>query len=179
MFDMVVSGPIAQRAISDAEEIIGVSEIYWSRTGEYTEAYLASTRAQPGDSWSAAFVSFRLQCAAQELKLRWPASFPISGYAPDYKAWALSNGLWICIDEFWRVQRGDLCCFWFAALERIAHVGIVSQIIDNEDRWFDSIEGNTSPDSAEVFSQDGEGVYCKQRRATMLGERGGFVRLPF
>src|ERR1051325_1359139 len=128
---LVEPGPIALRAVADAEANVGVHEIGGENHGKFVEIYLASVGLGPGAPWCAAFVNYRLQQAAKELGMHLPADFPRSGYCPDYQDWAKKHGVWIPVDTARSLgsipERGDLCLFYFAAKRRVAHIGMVAQ----------------------------------------------------
>lgn len=173
-------GPIAVRAAADAElpANLTVREEGGENRGKYVEIYLAAVGLGPGAPWCGAFVRFRLEKAAGALGRTIPDDFPDSGWTPDYAAWGKKKGLWIPAHEAHRALRGDLACFYFAAKQRIAHIGIVVSALSGN--RFITVEGNTGPSGAAgVVEREGDGVYRKSRRTGDLGVYGGFVRLPF
>lgn len=173
-------GPIALRAVADAEANVGVTEEGGENRGKWVETYLASVGLTAGAPWCAAFVYFRLQKAATTLAQPLPADFPRSGYCPDFKAWGIKHGVWVPATNAKAnpalIKRGDLLLFYFASKQRVAHIGIVSSV--RTDGVF-SVEGNTGPESGEVVNREGDGVYKKDRGFGELGYYGGFVRLSF
>lgn len=179
-------GPIAQRAAAQALANIGVQERGGENRGKFVEVYQQSAGISPGDPWCAAFIYYRLKSASDQLGKRLPDGFPREGankgYTPDYKNWALKNGLHIPASKAARdpklVQVGDLALFYFPRKGRIAHIGIVV------DKFADgmgvvTVEGNTGPDAGDEVNRDGDGVFKKRRKYTQLGSAGGFVRLPW
>lgn len=168
-------GPIAVRAAADAEANIGVTEQGDNNRGKWVETYLAAVHAEPGDPWCAAFVVYRLVTAAHELNSTIQDDFPRSAWTPDLIEWGKHNGLFIPAHDWALSQRGDIAGYYFPAKGRIAHVGLVTHGSANP---FTDVEGNTSKPGGGV-ARDGDGVWEKQRTAAMLGELGGFVRLPF
>lgn len=174
---LALPGPIAQRAAKEALENVGVVEVGGENRGKFVETYLKFVGASPGDPWCAAFVAFRVFNAAQDLGLAVPKGFPKSAWTPDYKSWAIKNGLWIPVDSDERVLPGDLACFYFAAKQRIAHIGTVVE--RKTTGGVLTVEGNTGPESGEVVNREGDGVYRKDRDWREFGSGGGFVRLPF
>lgn len=170
-------GPIAIRAAREAVDNIGVVEVGGENRGKAVETYLRFVDASPGDPWCAAFAAYRVFNAAADLGKTVPSGFPKSAWTPDYKAWAISNGLWIPVDSDERVLPGDLACFYFPTKQRIAHIGIVVERKTTGGVW--TVEGNTGPESGEVVNREGDGVYRKDRNWSELGSKGGFVRLPF
>jgi len=145
-----------------------------------------------GAPWCAAFVRYCAGKAATFLKaagedVSIPAAFPVSGYCPDYEAWARERGLWITVEQaqffttdqksdqgFGRPQRGDLVLFYFSAKGRVAHIGVVIGVFEG---GVLTVEGNTSGGSG--VNREGDGVYRRRRKWAELGAKGGFVRLPF
>ena len=175
---MVAPGRVALKAVEGALANVGVTEQGGENRGKWVETYLQSVDAAPGNPWCAAFVSFRLQKAADELGLSLPSDFPRSAWTPDYKAWGIKHGLWIPVDSDETVLPGDLACFYFSAKQRIAHIGIVVARKPGGGGVF-TIEGNTGPEHGEVVNRDGDGVYKKDRDWAEFGSGGGFVRLPW
>lgn len=181
---MNLPGPIAKRAVQDALANVGVHEQGGNNQGQYVEVYQRSVGLKPGDPWCAAFASYRIRTAAVELQLTTtvPKNFPASGYCPDYKEWAINNGVWIPCNVTLHMQDivnlGDLCLFYFPAKQRVAHIGFV---VDVNDWGCHTVEGNTGPEAGEeVVNREGDGVYKKTRNWEEFGGlRGGFVRLPF
>jgi hypothetical protein len=141
--------------------------------------YQKAVGIPPGSPWCAAFIRFRLEAADGKLAPNdLPADFPDSGWCPDYSAWGRKKGLLtpasIARESPSRVAVGDLALFWFAALGRHAHIGIVVEVRP----WgVYTVEGNTSPESG--VERDGDGVFRKERRWSEFGANGAFVRLPF
>ena len=172
------AGPIAKRAAADALANVGVTEQGGNNKGKYVEVYLDAVNLDPGDPWCAAFVRYRFEQAAKALGLPLPASFPDSGYCPDYRAWGVGRGFWIPISsEAGRSpQVGDLALFYFASKNRVAHIGIVIEV-HPWGVW--TVEGNTGPEAGDGVNRDGDGVYKKRRDWSELGTMGGFVRCPF
>lgn len=170
-------GTIGRAAANGALANVGVTEEGENR-GQWVETYQRAVGIPPGSPWCAAFVRFRFEKAAEKLDLDLPAAFPDSGWVPSYEAWARRSGLWIHPRDADNVQKGDLACFWFAAKDRCAHIGIVVTPPD-EDGVFETVEGNTGPDRGTQVARDGDGVYLKRRTIGHLGARGGFIRIPF
>lgn len=175
-----LAGTIAQRAASDAEANVGVTEQGGENAGKYVETYLHAVGLRRGDPWCAAFVRYRFEQAAHALGQSLPAGFPDSGYCPDYQHWAKERHLWIPVADAKSgaapVQRGDLCLFHFAAKNRVAHIGIV---VGTMAGGVVNIEGNTAAETGTTVNRDGDGVYLKHRKWSTLGTGGGFARCPF
>lgn len=170
-------GPIALRAAKDALANVGVTEEGGENRGKYVEIYLASVGLGPGNPWCAAFVFYRLQQAAKAVGAVMSPKPPKSGYCPDWKSWAKSNGLWIPVDSDIKVLPGDVALFYFASKERVAHAGIVVE--RKASGGVLTVEGNTGPEKGGEVNRDGDGVYKKDRDWHEFGAYGGFVRLPF
>jgi hypothetical protein len=174
----VSNRPIALNAAAQSLANIGVVEEGENR-GRWVETYQAAVGIPPGSPWCAAFVRFRLERAAAGLGTQIPPGFPDSGWTPDYANWAKANGFWIPVAtaEAGTVSPriGDLACFYFAAKQRIAHIGIV---VESAKPWgVVTVEGNTGPDSEDGVNREGDGVYKKTRTWSELGKLGGFVRI--
>jgi hypothetical protein len=172
--------PIALDAAAGALANVGVVEVGENR-GKWVEMYQAAVGIPPGSPWCAAFVRFRFEKSAEKLDKELPEGFPDSGWVPSYEAWAKREGLWIPVATARQsptvARPGDLCCFWFAASNRCAHIGIVVEA--GTESGFVSVEGNTGPDKGSGVERDGDGVYRKRRRWSALGIRGGIIRLNF
>lgn len=173
-------GYIARAAAQGAIDNIGVEEEGENR-GKWIETYQRSTGNSPGEPWCASFVYYRLITAQAKIGLDWvklPKDFVRSGYTPDWKNWAVKNGLWIPVANAQGVvERGDLVCFYSSKKKRIFHIGIV---ISAWDWGVRSVEGNTSPGRPETgVNADGDGVYLKKRNWSELGRWGGFIRIPY
>lgn len=172
-------GAIALKAALRAEENVGVREV-GRNGGTFVDAYLASIGLPgSGEPWCMAFVYYRLwDAAGRPADFSLPMAFPRTGSTSVAARWAKQNHLWIpaALAEAGaeHVQRGDLCFFWFSALRRIAHVGIVTACMEG---GVETVEGNTSP-GANV-QREGDGVYRRRRTWSVLGRRGGFARIPF
>jgi len=175
---METKRPIATNAAAQALTNVGVVEEGENR-GRWVETYQAAVGIPPGSPWCAAFVRFRLERAAAMLGTQIPPGFPDSGWTPDYSNWAKSNGYWVPVAtaEAGTIlpRIGDLACFYFAAKQRIAHIGIV---VEYAKLWgVVTVEGNTGPDIDAGVNRDGDGVYRKVRTWSELGAGGGFVRI--
>ena len=175
--------PIALRAAKEAVDNIGVQETGNNR-GPAIEIYQASTTppVPPGSPWCAAFVVYRLRNAAHDLALEIPADWPRSAYCPDHGNWARRTKNWVSVKDAeadpTKVRIGDLVCFWFAPLNRLAHIGIVTGVFP----WgVKTVEGNTSPEmeDEDKVEREGDGVYRKARAWRELGSNGGFVSIDW
>jgi len=172
-------GAIARNAALRAEENVGVREV-GHNGGVFVDTYLASVGLEgSGEPWCMAFVYYRLwDAAGRPADFSLPMGFPRTGSTVVAVRWAREHGLWIPValaqSGVEPVQRGDLCFFWFAALRRIGHVGIV---IAAGAEGVETVEGNTSPGAG--VRREGDGVYRRRRLWHTLGWRGGFARIPF
>lgn len=175
--------PIALGALAGARANVGVQEV-GENGGPAVTAYLASCvpPLEAGAPWCAAFVRFRMKKTATDLGITYDKTFPRSAYTPDWHRWARQNNKWIGrpFDEEKRalIRPGDLALFYFPALGRIAHIGIIEQIFS----WgIVTIEGNTSPEpeDEDEVERDGDGVYRKRRMWSELGQYGGILMVDF
>ena len=177
-----MSRPIALRAAKEALDNIGVLEVGNNR-GKAVETYQAACipAIPPGSPWCAAFVVYRLRNAAHDLALEIPADWPRSGYCPDHGNWGRRTKNWIsqqdASKDFSKVRIGDLALFWFAPLNRLAHIGIVTGVFP----WgVYTVEGNTSPEPDEDEPErEGDGVFRKVRTWREPGAKGGFVGIDW
>jgi hypothetical protein len=167
---------IALRAIADAERNVGVHEVGGNNHGPAVEIYQHSVGIPPGQPWCAALVWYRLATAALWTDRTLPSWIPRSGYTPTWANAARANGHWLPVATARggskRPRRGDLVCFYFASLGRIAHIGIVAEVRAD---GVVTVEGNTSPDGG--VDRDGGGIYRKMRTWSELGKYGGFILL--
>ena len=173
-------GPVALRAVSDAEKNVGVTEDGppYLNSGTSVNLYLNAVGLGPGYAWCAAFVEYREMAAAHALGVSLPPDFPRGTFAAaagDWAQWAKEHRHWFSdINE--NPKRGDLVCFDIASEGGIHHIGIVA--CDGDDTGFCSIEGNTRADDSDPV-RDG---YCVARRTRTygnIGPGGGFIRLPW
>jgi len=180
---ITMNRPIALRAAKEALDNIGVQEV-GNNAGKAVETYQKACipPVPPGSPWCAAFVVYRLRNAGHDLALEIPADFPRSAYCPDFGTWARRTKNWLPASEakadYTKVRIGDLCCFWFAPLNRLAHIGIVTGVFP----WgVYTVEGNTSPEAEyeDRVERDGDGVFRKVRAWHELGANGGFVAVDF
>lgn len=157
-------GPIALRAVTDAEANVGVAEIPpGSNFGKYVQIYLASVGLSKPAPWCAAFVSYRLMESGRELKTPWVHH--TGAYVPNWVNWAKANNLWVEMGSGIQVERGDLVCYYEALRGECHHIGFV------RDLWsdgIDTVEGNT-----------GNKVGQHHRTWSELPAGSGFIRLPW
>jgi hypothetical protein len=175
--------PIAIRAVENARLNLGVQE-EGNNGGKAVESYLASCipPLPAGNPWCVAVVRFRLKQAATQLGLTYDETMPRTAYTPDYVRWAKASGNWITMTEAknmpFRLREGDLACFWFPALNRHAHMGVIDRV-RTDNTGVLTIEGNTCPENFYGDERDGDGYYPKIRDWSEFGARGGFIRLNF
>ena len=175
--------PIALRAAKEAVDNVGVQEV-GNNAGKAVETYQQACipPIPVGSPWCAAFVVYRLRNAAHDLSLDIPADYPRSGYVPDHGNWARKAKKWLPVNDahvdYSKVRIGDLACFWFAPLTRLAHIGIVTGVFS----WgVYTVEGNTSPEAEDEdkVEREGDGVFRKVRTWHELGINGGFINIDF
>ena len=167
-----MSRPIALRAAKEAIDNVGVQEV-GNNAGLAVETYQAACipAVPSGSPWCAAFVVFRLRNAAHDLDLTIPADWPRSAYCPDHGNWARRSKNWLSVKDaeadYTKVRIGDLICFWFAPLNRLAHIGIVTGVFS----WgVKTVEGNTSPEmeDEDKVTREGDGVYRRVQPASQI-----------
>lgn len=162
--NMNTPGPIALRAVTDAEANVGVSEDPpGSNFGRYVSIYLASCGIHEAAPWCAAFVSYRLIQAAIEEHTTW--MHHIGAYVPDWVNWAKANNLWIEIGSGNQVERGDLICYFDPLRGECHHIGFMRGF---NDPTLLTVEGNT-----------GNMVAEHRRTWGQLPVGSGFIRLPW
>ena len=175
-------GPISKKAAVDAcaKEVLSVRED-GSNAGTFVERYLAAVGLGPGNPWCMAFVVLRLVKAAHSLSLAIPNEMPRTGSTVVFSDFGKKKTWWIRRADFElgreKIQAGDIVFYFFASKGRIAHTGIVVDVVSNND--FKTVEGNTSSGLRDVVDRDGQGVYMKKRTLCSLGIFGGVVRLPY
>lgn len=180
--------PIALKALELARTNIGVVEV-GENAGKAVQTYQQSCipPLPVGSPWCAAVVRYRLKQAATALGKTYDATFPRTGYTPDYSLWAKNNNKWVSVSTVDAMDEhglklvlkcGDLALFYFASLGRIGHIGVIEEVHD----WgVITIEGNTSPEpeSSEHVEREGDGYYRKVRNWNEFGKFGGFVQVDF
>lgn len=175
--------PIALTMVEGAKANVGVQET-GTNAGPYVLAYQKSCvpPLDAGAPWCAAFVRFRMKKAATDLGLTYDKDFPRSGYTPDWARWARNNNKWLpaveCKDRYEEILPGDLVLFYFSALKRIGHIGIIEKVHSN---GLITIEGNTGPEpnDEDEVERDGDGVFRKVRDWGELGSKGGILKVEF
>lgn len=178
MSALLPPGLVALRAAKDALANVGVTEEGGENRGKWVEVYLRSVGLQPGDPWCAAFIHYRVRSAAKALGVTLSPAPPVSGYCPDWKAWAVKRGFWLPVDTDEKILSGDLALFWFPAKNRVAHIGIVVERMEGGTGVW-TVEGNTGPEHGQEVNREGDGVYQKERHWVEFGYHGGFIRLPW
>jgi hypothetical protein len=170
-----------QIAIKAAEEAllnVGVTEKGEDNHGDHIAKYLKTVNLDEGYAWCAAFVKYRFIQAATKLKKKMPKSFmSLSGYTPDWAAWAKDNKRFITVQEAKEnpelIKKGYLALFYSKTKGRIYHIGLVIYTIDG---GVLTVEGNTGPET-DLVSANGDGVYKKHRKWINFGVFGGFIKM--
>lgn len=178
--------PIALKAIANARLNLGVTETGGENRGKEVETYLASCIPvlPPGSPWCVAHVRYRLKQAAADLGTTYDTSMPRTGYTPDWVRWAKRTGNWVSVKEAKalpsKLSEGDIVCFYFKALGRCAHMGMIDAVRTDGSGVL-TVEGNTSPETGDdkYVERDGDGLYPKVRDWSELGEFGGFITIDF
>lgn len=169
-----------QIAILAAEEAlanVGTTEEGADNHGDHIAKYLQTVGLNEGYAWCAAFVKYRFIQAATKLKKKMPKSFmDLSGYTPDWAAWAKKEKRWITVQEARDnpdlLKKGYLGLFYSKTRGRIYHIGVVINTIEGGVLM---VEGNTGPET-DIVSSDGDGVYKKHRKWINFGIYGGFIK---
>lgn len=169
-----------QIAILAAEEAIanvGTTEEGADNHGDHIAKYLQTVGLNEGYAWCAAFVKYRFIQAATKLKKKMPKSFmDLSGYTPDWAAWAKKEKRWITVQEARDnpdlLKKGYLGLFYSKTRGRIYHIGVVINTIEGGVLM---VEGNTGPET-DIVSSNGDGVYKKHRKWINFGIYGGFIK---
>jgi len=169
-----------QIAILAAEEAlanVGTTEEGADNHGDHIAKYLQTVGLNEGYAWCAAFVKYRFIQAATKLKKKMPKSFmDLSGYTPDWAAWAKKEKRWITVQEARDnpdlLKKGYLGLFYSKTRGRIYHIGVVINTIEGGVLM---VEGNTGPET-DIVSANGDGVYKKHRKWINFGIYGGFIK---
>jgi hypothetical protein len=136
---------VARRQVGQQEQPRG------SNWGGTIPQYLASVGINSPAPWCAAFVYYCFEHAHDVVNI-----LPRTGYTPLIHRWVKANKRIITAQQ---AQKADLVLFWFPALKRVAHVGIVGKITPS-DVW--TIEGNTNDEG----SREGYEVARRKRKLT-------------
>lgn len=159
--------------VSIATAEIGVVEDGTSNTAVRVNEYKAATRLDPAEEWPwcSAFICWVVKAALKETGTPETATFrrPTTAAAWGLESWSLAQ------DKTTQTKRhphddirpGDLICFTFS------HCAIAASSPD-DDGWFATIEGNTSPGTA-GSQRDGGGVYRRRRRTSQVRSRIRFT----
>jgi hypothetical protein len=143
----IMTNVLGLRAAQDGMKNLWVHEDPpGSNSGEYVDIYLASVGLPPGNSWCCAFLYYRLQQAALELKQTSP--MPKTGYVEALFMWAEAKGNRVYNNP----EPGFAFVEWIASEERYGHTGLV---LSCDASCFVSVEGNAADT---LGSSDGEGV---------------------
>lgn len=171
-------GALGSIVANDALSNVGVTEDGDNR-GQWVETYQRAVGIPPGAPWCAAFVRYRFEQASTKSGFALPEGMPDSGWVPSYVAWARRTGRWVPVATARQtpsmVTPGMLCCFWFPAKDRHAHIGIV--VATGTSMGVVTVEGNTGLDKGADVERDGDGVYRKRRTWGSFGTQGGFIRI--
>jgi hypothetical protein len=170
-----------QIAIKAAEEAllnVGTTEKGEDNHGDHIAKYLKTVNLDEGYAWCAAFVKYRYIEAAKKLKKKMPKSFmDLSGWTPDWAAWAKDNKRFITVQEAREnpelLKKGYLGLFYSKTKGRIYHIGVVINTIEGGVLM---VEGNTGPET-DVVTANGDGVYRKHRKWINFGVFGGFIKM--
>jgi hypothetical protein len=131
-----------------AARYVGVEEQpRGSNRGAYIDAFLRFVGLPPGNPWCTAFVSFAVHKAAEELGTT--TDFPKTGWTPTLFSWAQRQNRLITSAEIntgVKPQEGWIALFYFPALGRVAHSGIVVKRLPLG--AVVTIEGNTNDDGS-------------------------------
>lgn len=153
--------------LSEAVRYLGTKEEpKGSNRGVRIDAWLDTVGSPLGSPWCAAFVwSMGLQATGRPL---WPVR--MSGRVQTIVEHA-EREAWFTKDPL-HARTGDLAVFWYPALNRYGHIGIVESVATGR---VITIDGNTAPDAAagSAADREGYGVFRKNRPVT---ERVAFIR---
>jgi len=169
---------IAIKAAEEALLNVGTTEKGGDNQGDHIAKYLKTVNLDEGFAWCAAFVKYRFIEAAKKLKKKMPKSFmDLSGWTPEWAAWAKKEKRWITVQEARDnpelLKKGYLGLFYSNRRGRIYHIGVVIQSNEN---GVQMVEGNTGPET-DIVSANGDGVYIKNRKWINFGTFGGFIKM--
>jgi len=140
------------RLVEIAAHELGTREKTRQNDGLKVEAYLACVQLQKGQPYCAAFVSW--------VYAREGLPEPRSGWSPAlFPASRLTRA----------AAPGNVLGIYFAALKRIAHVGLIMR---QDGEWVTSIEANTNVSG----SREGDGVYKKRRHLKTIYRIADWVK---
>jgi len=149
-------------AIRKAELLIGTKE-----TGHNHGAIIDHIQKEFGLSGAAWCVMFVLHCfkdacleTGLPFLLKWTASSQL------LFRWADSKG-YTYFDPM-KIKRGDIA-IWQNGATNTGHCGLVTSDYDVTTSRFNTIEGNTG--SGELVNRDGDGVYARNRNASLKAFR--------
>jgi hypothetical protein len=167
---------IALQAVTDALKNINVSEDNGDNKGKWIKVYLEAVNLPEGYSWCAGWLKYRYISAANKLNEKLSDAFlKLDGWTPNWKKYAQENKIWIPSENAKinpdLIKPGYAIFFYSKDKGRIYHCGIV--IKSNKDGVM-TIEGNTSPGPG--IEANGDGVYLKRRRWTMMITGSGFMK---
>jgi hypothetical protein len=167
---------IAIRAADEALQNVGVTETEKDNHGPAIKIYLQTVALPEGYAWCAAFLKYRFLNAAGDLNLDISDGIKnLSGYTPDWSAYAKKHDIWISLEEAKQnpdaIKKGYVALFYSQSKDRIYHCGIV---ISCKKTGPLLVEGNTS--GGPGVDANGGGIYLKTRSWTNLGKFGGFMK---
>ena len=159
---------LGRKAAEVAQRYVGVEESpRGSNRGPHVDSFLRFVGLNPGQPWCTAFVSFCVHKAAEELGVQ--INFPKTGWTPSLLAWAKREGRLVTSQEIAsgvQPQEGWVALFYYPALGRVAHSGIVVKRLPLG--AVVTVEGNTSDDG----SREG---YKVMRRVRLVRRIYAFV----
>lgn len=150
---------IQQKAIDIASGEIGVMEATGNNDGPRVAQYLASCSLGEGYPWCAAFIHWCYRHAGYVAQPQ--REFAAARRWDERRIWK-RDGWTPDAGEFRRISiNSDLFTLYYASLRRVGHVGM---IIDEDEKWVTTIEGNTGGDG----EREGGGVYKRKRMKRTL-----------
>jgi hypothetical protein len=153
-----------------ARRYLGIQESpKGSNRGPYIDEFIKFTGLQPPQPWCAAFVSYVIHKAADELGI--PTDWPKTASTPQILRYGKQSGKLITRQEIQlgaKPQPGDVFLLYYPALNRVAHTGFVERVLPLG--VITTIEGNTN-------DQGGREGYKVARRIRRLKSIYALVRL--
>jgi len=152
-----------------AKRYLGVTEQpKGSNRGPFIDDFIRFTGLQPPQPWCAAYVSFVVHKAAEELNIT--TDFPKTAWTPTILNWARKSNKLITQQELQlgaKPKQGDIFLLYYPALNRVAHTGFVERALPF---FVVTIEGNTN-------DEGGREGYKVARRIRRLKSIYALVRL--
>lgn len=138
--------------IDKASKEVGVREQGGNNKGERVATYLASVNVYTPSPWCAAFVHFIMnECKVPNKVTAWSPSATASNRIYD-RRYPSNNKI--------TPQSGDVFTLYYPNLKRIGHTGFITSW---NDKWVETIEGNTSEADTRETSTGRDGVFRKKR----------------